>query len=67
LEFAVVFVMAVFLLVGMLSLWKWSSDRIIQRQILYNDSRVKAGTRSPAPVVTPQIVVKSGGGGYTTW
>ncbi len=59
LEFTVVFVIAVVLLLGMLSLWKWSSDRIVKRQLKYNKERKQAGTRSPDwPKVEPQLVIK---------
>lgn len=59
LEFTVTLVIAVALLLGMLSLWKWSSDRIVKRQIDYNASRKEAGTRSPDwPEVAPQLIIK---------
>lgn len=43
LEFILVFVIMVFLLMGLLSLWKWSSDNIIRRQMNYNSTRIEAG------------------------
>jgi len=44
LEFTLIFVIMVFLLMGLLGLWKWSSDNIIKRQVAYNGSRVGAGS-----------------------
>ena len=43
LEFTLVFVIMAALLVGLLGLWKWSSDNIIRRQINYNSTRAQAG------------------------
>jgi len=43
LEFTLIFVIMVALLAGLLSLWKWSSDNIIKRQINYNSTRAQAG------------------------
>ena len=43
LEFTLIFVIMIALLAGLLSLWKWSSDNIIKRQVSYNSSRVAAG------------------------
>ncbi|MDD5129218.1 MAG: pilus assembly protein [Candidatus Omnitrophica bacterium] len=57
LEFTVVFVIMVFLLMGMISLWKWSSDNMVKRQIDYNASRKEAGTRSSDSTVSPQLKV----------
>jgi hypothetical protein len=57
LEFTVVFIIIAFLLIGMLSLWKWSSDRIVKRQLNYNDNRITAGTKdwaAAAPVIMNQ-------------
>ncbi|MDO8661647.1 MAG: hypothetical protein Q7K98_00280 [Candidatus Omnitrophota bacterium] len=34
------------LLIGLLSLWKWSSDNIVKRQLSYNASRAQEGSRS---------------------
>jgi len=47
LEFTVVFVIMVTLLMGLLTLWKWSSDNIVNRQKKYNETRVGAGSSSP--------------------
>jgi hypothetical protein len=47
LEFTVVFVIMVTLLMGLLSLWKWSSDNIVERQNKYNQTRKQAGSDSP--------------------
>ena len=54
LEFTVVFVIMVALLLGMLSLWKWSSDNIVKRQIAYNASRLQEGKRGPAVEPVPE-------------
>lgn len=43
LEFTVTFVIMMILLFGLLSLWKKWTDRIIDRQIAYNQGRVGAG------------------------
>jgi len=43
LEFTLVFIIVVALLVGLLGLWKWSSDNIIKRQVDYNAKRPTAG------------------------
>ncbi|MFH0854900.1 MAG: hypothetical protein V1869_00050 [Candidatus Omnitrophota bacterium] len=43
LEFTLIFVATTALLAGLISLWKWSSDNIIKRQISYNDTRQAAG------------------------
>lgn len=43
LEFTVTFVIMMVLLFGLLSLWKKWTDRIIDRQRLYNEGRVGAG------------------------
>ena len=47
LEFTLIFVIMVALLFGLLGLWKWSSDSIIQRQLKYNTSRLEAGSTTP--------------------
>lgn len=61
LEFTVAFVIITALLLGMLSLWKWSSDRIVKRQLEYNSTRVEAGTRSPEwSESNPRIIEKGG-------
>ncbi len=47
LEFTLIFVITVALLLGLLGLWKWSSDNIVKRQLRYNATRVGAGSSSP--------------------
>ena len=47
LEFALIFVIMIALLAGLISLWKWSSDNIIRRQIDYNATRQTAGSINP--------------------
>ena len=44
LEFTLIFIITAALLVGLLGLWRWSSDKIIKRQIDYNTTRVQAGS-----------------------
>ncbi|MFA5092501.1 MAG: hypothetical protein WC543_00955 [Candidatus Omnitrophota bacterium] len=61
LEFTVVFIIMVALLIGMVKLWKMSSDRIISRQVEYNASRLKAGEKD-ATLVAPLKVIKKGSG-----
>lgn len=43
LEFVLFFIIMVALLVGLLGLWKWSSDNIVRRQVGYNTTRPQAG------------------------
>lgn len=50
LEFTLIFVIMAALLMGLLGLWKWSSDNIIKRQVDYNEHRVAAGS-----ITTPGI------------
>ena len=47
LEFTLIFVIMAALLMGLLGLWKWSSDSIIQRQLRYNATRLEAGSKTP--------------------
>lgn len=56
LEFTLVFIIATALLLGLLGLWKWSSDNIISRQIEYNKTaeRVNRGTRPSPSLATPR-------------
>jgi len=56
LEFTVVFAIMVFLLLGMLSLWKWSSDKIVNRQVRYNSERLKSGARDVQPEGVAKII-----------
>lgn len=44
LEFTLIFVLMAALLMGLIGLWKWSSDNIIRRQLNYNTTRVGAGS-----------------------
>jgi len=44
LEFTLVFIIAVALLMGLIGLWKWSSDNIVKRQLKYNQTRLQAGS-----------------------
>ena len=57
LEFAVVFVIMIMLLFGMLSLWKWSSDRIVKRQVEYNSTRLAVANDTLDPTIVPSIKV----------
>lgn len=72
LEFTVIFVIMVTLLMGLLGLWKWSSDNIVSRQLHYNATRLAAGSGSPgqgsgfnasqvtagvaSTIITPEII-----------
>lgn len=47
LEFTLIFVIMVALVMGLLGLWKWSSDNIVKRQLSYNSTRLQAGSSSP--------------------
>lgn len=47
LEFTLVFIIMIALLAGLLSLWKWSSDNIVKRQLDYNSTREAAGSIAP--------------------
>lgn len=47
LEFTLMFVVLAVLLMGLLGLWKWSSDNIVKRQQSYNATRLQAGSSSP--------------------
>jgi hypothetical protein len=61
LEFTVVFAILVALLMGMLSLWKWSSDRIVRRQVKYNSERISVGKRDSTPEGIPVLIECQGG------
>jgi hypothetical protein len=68
LEFTVVFVIMIFLLMGMLRLWKWSSDRLVQRQQIYESQRLEKGTRNSTwPEVAPEIKRFPVESGDTSW
>lgn len=47
LEFTFIFVILAGLIMGLLHLWKWSSDNIVSRQQSYNSTRLQAGSSSP--------------------
>lgn len=47
LEFTFIFVIMAGLVMGLLHLWRWSSDNIIRRQQSYNATRLQAGSDSP--------------------
>jgi len=44
LETSIIFVMAILFLLGIIRIWVWAEGQIIGRQIVYNNSRVLAGT-----------------------
>lgn len=44
LEFTFIFVILAGLTMGLLHLWKWSSDNIVKRQKNYNSTRLQAGS-----------------------
>ncbi|MFY9401803.1 MAG: hypothetical protein WAQ07_00095 [Candidatus Omnitrophota bacterium] len=47
LEFTIIFIIMAALLLGLLTMWKWSSNNIIQRQVHYNETRLRAGSSTP--------------------
>ena len=49
LEFTLFFIILAALSLGLIGLWKSSSDKIIRRQINYNATRVQQGSTSPVP------------------
>ena len=49
LEFTLFFIILAGLSLGLIALWKSSSDKIIRRQVAYNASRVQQGS-TPQPV-----------------
>lgn len=62
LEFTLIFIVSTALLLGLLGLWKWSSDNIVKRQLDYNAQREKAGHKAkvasslgPLPEVTATL------------
>jgi uncharacterized protein (UPF0333 family) len=48
LEFALVFIIVAFLIIGLLFLWRWSKDNIGARWGAFESQRVKAGTKGTA-------------------
>lgn len=58
LEVALSFVLIVLLIGGIVKIWLWSNQQIVERQLRYNQTRVQAGTGSDTyqaawPVYTP--------------
>ena len=54
LEFALVFIIAAALILGLLSLGRWSRDNITARQSAFESSRVRAGSKdSPGEPAIP--------------
>jgi len=58
LETAIAFIIIVILFGGILKIWFWANNQIIDRQLRFNDSRVAAGTSTDTytlqwPVYTP--------------
>jgi hypothetical protein len=43
LELAVVFISMILLMGGMIKIWFWSNNQIVERQLRYNATRVAAG------------------------
>jgi hypothetical protein len=48
LEFALVFILAGFLILGLIGLWNWSKNNIPARWGAFEGSRVAAGTKASA-------------------
>jgi hypothetical protein len=44
LEAMVTFVVTILLLWGIIKIWFWANNQIVERQLKYNDTRVAAGT-----------------------
>jgi len=53
LEFTMIFVIVIMLLFGLLSLWKWSADNIVKRQMAYNSTRTQAGSNFSNDLIKP--------------
>lgn len=51
-EFTLIFVIIAALVIGLLSIWKWSVNNIVVRQQSYNSQRLGAGSSSPG---SPEI------------
>ena len=45
-EFVLTFIIVAALIMGLLSLWRWSKDQIPARQGWYDGSRISAGTET---------------------
>ena len=59
LEVALTFIVIFLLLGGIIKIWLWSNNRIVERQLRYNETRVAAGTAEDNyllqwPVYTPK-------------
>jgi hypothetical protein len=61
LEFALIFIIAAALILGLLSLWRWSKDNILARWGAFESQRVKAGTKGSAG--TPEVPFWAGSPG----
>jgi hypothetical protein len=46
LEMALAFIVIVLLVGGIVKIWLWSNQQIVERQLRYNATRVQAGTGS---------------------
>lgn len=46
LEVAITLIMVVILIGGIIKIWFWSNNQIVERQLRYNETRVAAGTAS---------------------
>lgn len=44
LEISLIFIIIVLLLGGILKIWLWANNQIVERQLKFNASRVSAGT-----------------------
>lgn len=59
LETALVFIMVILLVGGIVNIWFWANNQIVQRQLRYNATRVSAGTATDTyklnwPVYSPE-------------
>ncbi|MFH0763272.1 MAG: hypothetical protein V1925_05235 [Candidatus Omnitrophota bacterium] len=60
LETALAFIIIILFLGGIIKIWFWANNQIVQRQVRFNETRVAAGTSSDTyklesnwPVYTP--------------
>ncbi len=64
LEMALAFIVIVLLVGGIVKIWLWSNQQIVERQLRYNATRVQAGTGSDTyevvwPVYTPSELTEN--------
>lgn len=61
LEFSLIFIIVAVLILGLLSLWKWSKDNILARTGAFESQRVGAGKKGSAGL--PEVPFKAGSPG----